>query len=384
MGQMQSEKHTHVQKRKLRFMKKAVLLVSCFVLAFFGALTGTMLGTYGQNTGSNTTSHRLANDGNLTVSKQEADIASLTERVSPSVVSIISSAPDSGRSSMYQAAGTGMIVSKDGYVLTNKHVVNGARAVTIVTSTGTTYKDVSVTGTDPLNDIAFLKIPNVSNLPTVELGDSKTVRVGQQVVAIGNALGQYNNTVTSGIISGLGRPVQAGDEQGRAVENLSDLLQTDAAINSGNSGGPLLNLRGQVIGINTAVAADAQNIGFAIPIGSIKGALDGVLKTGTVSRAIMGVQYVTITPETKSEYNLPINQGDYVYGGNQPAVKSDGPADKAGIREKDILLKVNGEQIGAGKSISTLIGEYKPGDTVVITLQRDGKVQDVRVTLGKY
>jgi S1-C subfamily serine protease len=213
----------------------------------------------GQNTDSTTASHRLANDGNLTVSKQEADIASLTEKVSPSVVSIISSSSQSSRGAVYQAAGTGMIVSKDGYILTNKHVVEGARAVTVISSTGTTYKDVAVVGTDPLNDIAFLKIPNASNLPAVELGDSKTVRVGQQVVAIGNALGQYNNTVTSGIISGLGRPVQAGDEQGKAVENLSDLLQTDAAINTGNSGGPLLNLQGQVIGINTAVAADAQN-----------------------------------------------------------------------------------------------------------------------------
>jgi serine protease Do len=379
MEQMQLKQ----SQKQSRAAATAAIAAACFVLAFIGAWIGTIVSLRVQ--APVTTSQRLANDGNLVVSKQEADISSLTEKVSPSVVSILTSTEKVSRMGVaYQAAGTGMIVSANGYVLTNKHVIGNASTATVITATGTTYTNVAVVGSDPLNDIAFLKIPNVSNLRPIDLGDSKTVRVGQQVVAIGNALGQYNNTVTSGIISGLGRPVQAGDESGANVENLSDLLQTDAAINTGNSGGPLLNLQGQVIGINTAVAADAQNIGFAIPIGAAKGMLDGLLKTGTVARAIMGVQYVTITPEVKEKYNLPVSQGDYVFAERGSAVKNGGPADRAGVRDKDILLKVNGEQISAGKSISTLIGEYKPGDVVTITLQRDGKPQDVRVTLGKY
>jgi S1-C subfamily serine protease len=365
----------------VKLPKSTILLLLCFVVAFSGAWLGTVLSLRSNST---TPATRVQNDGNLVATKQEVDMTALTEKVSPSVVSIITSGASMSAGGMYEAAGTGMVVSKNGYVLTNKHVVSGARSATVIMSDGSTHKNVPIVGTDPLNDIAFLKIPDVNDLKAIELGDSKTVRVGQQVVAIGNALGQYDNSVTSGIVSGLGRPVQAGDESGRNVETLSDLLQTDAAINSGNSGGPLLNMQGQVIGINTAVAADAQNIGFAIPIGSVKGALAGLIESGTVARAIMGVQYLTITPEVKAEYNLPVTRGDYVYAAAGSAIKAGGPADQAGIKDKDILLKVNGEQISAGKSVATLVGEYKPGDVVVITLQRDGKTQDVRVKLGKY
>jgi S1-C subfamily serine protease len=375
---------THAETKNIVVVKRTILIVLaallCFGVAFLGGWFGA-LASINQN--ASTTSKRLANDGNLVVSTQEVDVAGLAEKVSPSVVSIITSST-SFRQGLYQAAGTGMVVSKNGYILTNKHVVEGADKATVIMSNGNSYKDVPVVGSDPLNDIAFLKIPNVSDLSPVELGDSKTVRAGQHVIAIGNALGQYENSVTSGIISGLGRPVLAGDETGTSVESLSDLLQTDTAINSGNSGGPLLNIKGQVIGINTAVAADAQNIGFAIPIGAVKGMLENLIETGRADRAFMGIQYVTITSEAKTQYNLPVTQGDYVYVDAGSAIKADGPADKAGIKDRDILLKVNGEQISPGKSISTLIGEYKPGDTVTITLQRDGKTQNVRVTLGKY
>ncbi len=365
---------------KKRILHYIIVGTSCFVLAFVGGVSGAVIGLKSSST---TSPSRLANDGNFVVSKQDVDIAALAEKVSPSVVSIITSG-SSIAGGMYEAAGTGMIVSSNGYILTNKHVVEGARRATVILANGTTYKDVEVVGNDPMNDVAFLKIPNVSNLTPIELGDSKTVRVGQHVIAIGNALGQYDTSVTSGIISGIGRPVQAGDESGTSIESLSDLLQTDAAINSGNSGGPLINVQGQVIGMNTAVAADAQNIGFAIPIGAVKGMLAGLIASGNVERPIVGVQYVTITPDTKTQYNLPVSQGDYVYSEAGSAVKSGGPADKAGIKDRDILLKVNGEQISPGKSIATLIGEYRPGDVVTISLQRDGKTMDVRVTLGKY
>jgi serine protease Do len=201
-------------------------------------------------------------------------------------------------------------------------------------------------------------------------------------VAIGNSLGQYQNTVTSGIISGKGRPVAA--QSGDTVESLTDLLQTDAAINPGNSGGPLLNMTGQVIGINTAVAADAQGIGFAIPINSVKGILKGVLESGEVRRAFLGVNYIPVTPESAKRYDLPVKTGAYVFNGNAQPVASGSPADKAGIKEKDIITKVNGVEIGTNGALSTLVGEYAPGDTIELMVLRDGREQSIKVTLTDY
>lgn len=330
-------------------------------------------------------------DGNTIITQDEKSISAIAKKVSPSVVSIITSSSQTSifnQTVQQEAAGTGMIVSKDGYILTNKHVVDDADTVTVILSSGKTYKNVQVVGKDPLNDIAFLKISGVSDLPTVTLGDSKTVRIGQTVVAIGNALGQFNNTVTSGIISGTGRPVTAGSESSNAsTESLTDLLQTDAAINSGNSGGPLLNVAGQVIGINTAVAADAQGIGFSIPIGAAKGMLAHLIETGKFARPYLGIQYTAITPEVKEQYNLPVSQGSYVYvsgTSNGPSVQSGGPADKAGIKDKDIITKINGYAVGEVASVSTLVSEYRPGDKVEVTVLRDGKTMNLTVTLGTY
>ena len=254
----------------------------------------------------------VANDGNLIVTQTETDIAGLVAKVSPSVVSIITQTEARTYFGVaeQEGAGTGMIVSQDGYILTNKHVIDEANAVGVILSDGTRYDDVEVVGTDPLNDVAFLKLSGVNDLAAVDLGNSSSTRVGQQVIAIGNSLGQYQNTVTSGIISGTGRPVTA--QSATTVESLTDLLQTDAAINPGNSGGPLLNMSGQVIGMNTAVAADAQGIGFAIPINGIKGMLRGVLESGSVQRAFLGVNHVPVTPETAKEYKLSVQSGAYI------------------------------------------------------------------------
>lgn len=368
--------------RRNRFAAIGIIVLLCGAAGFLGGLVGGSLNGDGNEAASFDT---VKDDGNLIVTENEQDIASLVQKVSPSVVSIVTTVESAGFGGQTgQAAGTGMIVSKDGYVMTNKHVIDDASSVTVITSNGKTYQDVSVLGSDPLNDVAFLKIKGVKNLPAVTLGDSKTVRTGQQVVAIGNALGQYQNTVTTGIISGLGRPVIAGDETGANAESLSDLLQTDAAINQGNSGGPLLNLQGQVIGINTAVAQDAQSIGFAIPIGATKGMLKHLIETGKLKRAIIGVQYVSITPEVKAEYDLPVSSGDYITAGSGRAVQPGSPAAKAGLKAKDIITKVNGQSVGPGKSVSTLIGEFRPGDTVTLTILRDGKSSTVEVTLAAY
>jgi serine protease Do len=362
----------------LWFIAVAAAAGICFVAGYAGITIAN------ENADQSVTQFQSSeNDGNSVMSTDEKDLASVVERVSPSVVSIVSTSGSSRIGFGFQSAGTGMIVSKDGYVLTNKHVVDGVTQVSVITSEGKEYKSVEIVGSDPLNDVAFLKIKDAKNLPAVTIGDSKTVRVGQSVLAIGNALGQYQNTVTTGIISGLGRPVTASsDGTVQNSENLSDLLQTDAAINTGNSGGPLLNMQGQVIGMNTAVAEDAQSIGFAIPIGATKGMLKHVIETGETERAIIGVQYVSVTPGVKAEYDLKVDQGDYVMASQGRAVRSGGPADKAGVKDGDIITKVNDETVGAGKSTSTLIGEFQPGDTVQLTLLRDGKTQTVSVTLG--
>ena len=326
-------------------------------------------------------------DGNLQTTTNEDVITSIAESVSPSVVSIVTNVTTQTifGATKGEAAGTGIIVSKDGYVLTNKHVVSGADKVEVILSDGTSYTNVTVVGSDPLNDIAFLKINGVDNLSPAELGDSATTRVGQEVVAIGNSLGQYQTTVTSGIISGKGRPITAGSEGTGETESLTDLLQTDAAINPGNSGGPLLNRSGQVIGVNTAVAANAQGIGFAIPINATKGALKQVLAGKGVERSYLGLRYVTLTPDVARQYNVSVTQGAYIIGAEgSPGVLPGSPADKAGLREKDIIKKVNNMTVGPQGGVSSLIGEYAPGDTVSLLVLRDGRELTLKATLEAY
>lgn len=376
-------KNTQQAKRRVASIIGACVVI---LLSFVAGYSGDKL-AHSENSSSTPASSLTTakNDGNLVVSQNEKDVIGIVDKVSPAVVSIISAIPSTRPGYAMQGAGTGMIITSDGYVLTNKHVVNGASSATITLSNGKTFKDVKVLGSDPLNDIAFLKIANAKNLPTVELGDSKTVRPGQRVVAIGNALGQFQNTVTDGVISGLGRPVEASaDGTSSQAESLADLIQTDAAINSGNSGGPLLNVQGQVIGINTAVAADAQNIGFSIPIGATKGILKHLVATGKVERAVIGVQYVSITPDTREEYGLDVAKGDYVTATSGAAIRPGSPGEKAGFKEKDIIVKVNGQEVGPGKSTSTLVGEFQVSDTITVTVLRAGQEQDLKVTLAAY
>jgi len=324
-------------------------------------------------------------DGNKTVTDEESSIAAVAEKVGPSVVSIVtqtrSSSPYAGSG---EAAGTGIIVSKDGYVMTNNHVLEGASSASVVSSDGELYEDVEIVGRDPLNDIAFLKITADKEFTPAAIGNSATIRTGQQVVAIGNALGQYSNTVTSGIVSGTGRPITAASGNGD-TESLTDLIQTDASINPGNSGGPLVNMSGQVIGINTAIVEDANGIGFAIPINATKGILAGVLETGEVSRAYLGVNYLTITPDVAREYDLNVNSGAYVHAtGSTSPVAPGSPAEKAGLEDGDIIIKINNETVGTDGSLSSILGEYRPGDKITITYLRDGKEQTTSTTLSTY
>lgn len=325
-------------------------------------------------------------DGN-SANFTEGSIAEIASKVAPGVVSIVTETRTTSwfGSDTATSAGTGMIISQDGYVLTNKHVVDGANTISVVLDDGTTFTNVKLIGSDPLNDVAFLKIDNANNLPTVTLGDSKTLTAGQQVIAIGNALGQYQNTITAGVISGTGRSLIATDSTGSSAESLTDMIQTDAAINGGNSGGPLVNAAGEVIGINTATSTNADGIGFAIPISSVKGMLKEVLENNKADRAYIGIYYLNITPDLATSLNLPVSQGAYVYSNQQYSpIISGGPADKAGIKDKDIITAVNGVKIGSSSSLSSLLGEYRPGDTVQLTVLRDQKETGIKVTLGSY
>ncbi len=376
-----------VSKNTSGTRKKAVILLVLLCCIACGAAAYGVYRYENANHNEITSRKTVENDGNKTTTSTEDSISNVAANVSPSVVSIVTSVTTNSifGAAQQQAAGTGIIVGDSGYILTNYHVIDGASSIRVVRDDGTAYDDVQLVGRDPLNDVAYLKISGVTGLPVASLGDSSTVRVGQQVVAIGNALGQYQNTVSSGIISGKGRPISASSENGSSSESLTDLLQTDAAINPGNSGGPLLNFSGQVIGMNTAVASEAQGIGFAIPINAVKGTLKSVLAGKGVQRSYIGLRYVGITAALAKEYNLPVKEGAYVTGNNgEAAVVSGGPADKAGIKDKDILTKINGEAIGEAGSVSTLVGQYAPGDTVEITYLRGKTEHTTKVTLDAY
>ena len=283
-----------------------------------------------------------------------------------------------------QGGGTGFILTEDGLIATNKHVVSsqGSR-YTVFTSDGKSYP-AEIKATDPSNDFAVLKI-DAHGLQPVELGDSDSVQVGQWVMAIGNALAEFKNTATTGIISSKDRQVNPVDTSAGVTENLDGLLQTDAAINPGNSGGPLLNLKGQVIGINTAVAGDAQNIGFAIPINAARQAIDSVRKTGKIVRPTIGVRFVPITKELATANSLPVDYGALIIRGQNPsdlAVVPGGAADKAGLQENDILLELNGDRIDENHPLVSLLRKYNPGDDVSVKYMRKGDTKTATLKLG--
>jgi len=289
--------------------------------------------------------------------------------------------------------GTGFIISEDGMVLTNKHVVSEKGAdYTIFTSDGKKYP-AKILAEDPILDLAVLKIDQSTapssqkkTFPTVKLGDSSKLQIGQTVVAIGYALGEFQNTVSVGVVSGLGRTITASG--GGMVETLEDVIQTDAAINPGNSGGPLLNLAGEVIGINVARAYSGENIGFAIPINRAKKAIEQVKKTGKIVYPFLGVYYTLVTDELQERFNLPVNYGAWVgrdAEGNETeqAVIPGTPAQKAGLKRDDIILEFGGEKVTLHNSLSKIILKYNPGDEVTLKVLRGKEKKTVKVVLGE-
>lgn len=279
------------------------------------------------------------------------------------------------------SGGTGFIISQDGMIITNRHVVDieGAE-YTVLTNEGQRIA-AEVLARDPVQDIAVVKIDK-RGLPALALGDSDGAQPGQTVIAIGNALGEFQNTVSVGVISGLKRTITAGGAG--TSETIEDAIQTDAAINRGNSGGPLLNLHGEVIGINTAIVIGSQNVGFAIPVNAAKKAVEDVKEKGKITYPWLGVRYILITEELQKKNNLSVDYGALVRRGAEPgdlAVVPGSPADKAGIQENDIILEVDGASVNEKNSLASLIQQHQVGDTVTLKILSKGVEKRVSVTL---
>jgi S1-C subfamily serine protease len=392
------ERTARISRRARSVNRRTVLLGSALVVSAAAGFGG---GLVAQHT-DNATSVSLSDQKKIVTSQGEL-ISSISKSVGPSVVSITTSTTaqttdffGNSRDNTQQAAGTGMIITKSGIILTNRHVVPaGTTSVSVTLADGTTFDDVEVLGrtsTSDSLDVAFLKIKDLKgkSLQAVQIGNSSQTNVGDAVVAIGNALGQFQNTVTSGIISGFGRQVVASSGGGsffasEESEDLDNLIQTDAAINEGNSGGPLVNMNAQVVGINTAIASDAQNIGFAIPINDVKGLIDQVVRTGKFERPYLGVRYVLLNEDVAKSYGIAETNGAYIIPeavSGQDSVVSGSPADKAGLRGGDVITKINGTSVNSTQSLTTLLNQHQPGDEVTLSVVRDGKTQNIKATLG--
>lgn len=393
-----------------------------------GLLSGFVGGMFGRSFVAKSEAQPLKN---ITEDKkyiEESDYTSAIQKVSPAVVSIIESkslqtyyqqpmmffqgdpffnqffnqqmpqrqVPQKQGTTKKQkvGGGSGFIVTSDGLVVTNRHVVQDTDAdYTVVLSDGREYK-AQVLSKDTLNDLAVIKIlpkddsnsSKINSLPVVEFGDSDSLKVGQRVLAIGNALGEYQNTVTAGIISAQGRQITANDGSGVA-ETLTGLLQTDAAINPGNSGGPLVNMQGQVIGVNVAIAASATGIGFAIPFNDVHPVITSVQKTGKIVRPYAGVRYQILTEERAKELELAgVTYGALLTGNDETgefAVIPGGPGDKAGLKKGDVILEIDGKKLDQNYQLQQAIRNRKPGDSVPLKVWISGKTVEKTLTLGE-
>lgn len=365
-----------------------IFLIFAFLMGIVGG-TGAILllssnSRLQQTLGIKNSSLNISTTTNEKLKLEESSaIIDAAKKVSPAVVSITTTsnvADFFGNISQREAAGTGFIITNDGLILTNKHVAQSGSSLSVMDANGKAY-DAKVAALDPTNDLAILKI-DATGLPVVDLGNSDDLQVGQWVVAIGNALGQLQNTVTVGVISARERQLVAGGGSGQE-EQLNNLLQTDAAINAGNSGGPLVNLAGQVVGINTAVASNAQSIGFAIPINQAKNALDSYQKNGKIIKAYIGVRYVTVTREIAKQKNLSADYGALISGSSTlSAVISGSPAAKAGLKDGDVILEINGQKLDENHPLAEEVSQFQPNDEITLKILRDNKESTLKLKLG--
>ena len=343
-----------------------------------GALVGALVASgiylaFGRDEKTVTTTRTIKTGPNLTLEGKPTDIRSVLALVEPAVVAVRVNGGIGGGG----GEGSGVVIESNGYIITNNHVVEGAQGAVEVGFNDGTRKPANVVGTDPPNDLALIKVDG-ENLPVAKLGDSAAVQVGDSAVAIGNALAlEGGPTVTTGIISALNRSIQTEDGG-----QLVGLLQTDAAISPGNSGGPLLNAAGEVIGINTAVASpsteNAQNIGFAIPINQAKAEVD-VLKQGNAAKiAYLGVSTVAVTPAIQRETNIKVDAGAYVTD-----VRSSTPAGNAGVKKGDVIVEIDGKEIRSQSDVVAAVRAKRPGDQMTVVVNRDGSEQTFEVSLGE-
>lgn len=299
------------------------------------------------------------------------------QKVGPAVVTVLN------RGAQGMGSGSGVIVSDQGYIITNNHVVEDARELAVVFADNT-RREAELIGTDPLNDIAVIRVEG--DLPAVAaIGDAAALQPGETVLAIGSPLGNFRNTVTAGVVSALNR----------SVGPMEGLIQTDAAINSGNSGGPLINLAGEVVGINTLVvrndldfgssAAPVEGLGFAVPSTIFRNVAEQLISNGEVRYPFLGVTYLAIDGDLAAELNLPVQNGALIRpnAATGSAVTPGSAADQAGIRDGDIIVAVDGTRLDYNTSLRQLLLRHKPGDTVTVTVLRDGQEQEMRVTLGE-
>jgi serine protease Do len=324
-----------------------------------------------------------ANTASTVQINESSAVISATEAVGPAVVSITSAA-DAGLFGIGETGiGSGFIFDSNGWIMTNRHVVEGSQQLLVTLQDGREFA-AEIYGVDTLTDLAIIKV-EAGDLPAAPLGNSAELQVGQLAIAIGTPLGNFANTVTTGVISGLGRQIVAGDVEGTSpAEQLNNLIQTDAAINPGNSGGPLVNSGGQVIGVNTAVARAAQGIGFAIPIDLAKPIMEQALNGEELARPWIGIYYSEVTPELSEELELSVDYGVIVERPleDRPAVFPDSPAEQAGIQEGDVIVALDDTRIDQDHQLQQLVLSHRPGDTITLRIVRGSSERELEVTLG--
>ena len=372
------------ERRGVRLGLVPVLLIALIASVVSGGLSALAVTSFVRPPATAPQSQTDGTDAtqasNVRIDESSA-VISATEAVAPAVVTI--QTQQGGLLGQTEGVGSGFIYHPDGWIVTNRHVVEDAESLTVRLPDSREFEG-DVYGLDPLTDLAIVKV-NARDLPTAPVGTSEDVKVGQLAIAIGSPLGNYENSVTSGVVSGLGRFIQAGDTSGTTSEQLNNLIQTDAAINRGNSGGPLVNSAGQVMGINTAVATSAQGIGFAIPIDIARPIMEQAVRGEELKRPWIGIYYVEITEPRREELNLPVSNGVLIRrpeGIDAPAVFPDSPAARAGLQEGDIIVALEDVQITAQRELSALVLRHEPGDTVRLRVVRGDTERDVRVTLG--